>query len=101
MCSLCITSITNINARLSAGIGTRQVCSYSVQEMCLYVCVCVYLYLVRTARKGFYEGSLGQTGGHAVHVSRQRRCVLGTINTERLLSWVCVFRNTWGWGGGG
>lgn len=46
MCSLCITSITNINARLSAGKGTRQVFSYSVYMCAREVCVAVvYMYV--------------------------------------------------------
>lgn len=112
MCSLCITSITNINARLSAGKGTRQVFVQRVHVCkrgmcrCIYVCLCICaccvsvsdvcapVCLVRTARKGSYEGrggSLGQTGGSRdIRDTAKERCVLGTINTERLLSWVCL-----------
>jgi len=70
MCSLCITSITNINARLSAGGkggGQEYVCSLSVHMCrckCVYlVCVCVCVFLYKDSQKGFYENSLGQTGG--------------------------------------
>lgn len=48
MCSLCITSITNINARLSAGKGTRQVfvqrvhvCKRGMCRCRIYVCLCI------------------------------------------------------------
>lgn len=115
MCSLCITSITNINARLSAGKGTRQVfvqrvhvCKRGMCRCRIYVCLCICaccvsvsdvcacVCLVRTARKGSYEG---RRGGRVARTNRwtrdirdtaKERCVLGTINTERLLSWVCL-----------
>lgn len=106
MCSLCITSITNINARLSAGKGT------SVRTVCL----CVYVCVQKMSRR-MYMSMRVCTDVSLVYVivsckNSQKRILrgfartnrwtrdLGTINTERLLSWacVCVFRNTWGWG---
>lgn len=90
MCSLCITSITNSNARLSAGEGTRQVfalvcnvCRCRVNMSVL--CICVYF--VKRARRILYEDSLarGQTGGCDItlHGEKGRNALsLGTINTE-------------------
>lgn len=89
MCSLCITSITNINARLSAGgrgrtrISVRSVCTcVAVMCKCVHlVCICVP---VRTVRRIRYEDSLRQTWVDVIHAAQRRKCILslGTINTE-------------------
>lgn len=89
MCSLCITSITNINARLSAGEkggGQEYVCSLSV-HMCR--CKCVYLVCVyacsciRIVRQDSMR-IRSDKRVDVIHATRRRKCILslGTINTE-------------------
>lgn len=97
MCSLCITSITNINARLSAGKGTRQVfvqrvhvCKRGMCRCRIYVCLCICACCVsvsdvcacvscKDSQKrilrgaGGGGGSLGQTGGRVIYATRRRR----------------------------
>lgn len=67
MCSLCITSITNINARLSAGGRDKTSVRFSV-----HVCrcrvnmsvLCICAYFVKESQKDSIRGLVrGQTGG--------------------------------------
>lgn len=89
MCSLCITSITNINARLSAGgRGRTRISVRSVRICVAIVCVnvfilCVYACSCKGQSEGFYEDSLGQTGGCDTRdTAKEMHFSLGTINTE-------------------
>lgn len=69
MCSLCITSITNINARLSAGGRDKtsvrfsvHVCRCRVNMSVLRICV----YFVKRARRILYEDSFWEQTGMGV-----------------------------------
>lgn len=88
MCSLCITSITNINARLSAGKGTRQVFAL--------VCMCVAVVSVKYVRFAYHackesqqdsiRGFARRIGGEfdiTLHDERGEKCTLFRYNKYR------------------
>lgn len=62
----------------------------------MYVPVCVSC---KDSQKRILRGAAAAAGGGVARTNRwtrdirdtaKERCVLGTINTERLLSWVCL-----------
>lgn len=86
MCSLCITSITNINARLSAGKRTRQVfaqcAGVSLRRKCVNVSICVYISVFcKDSQKDSTRARSDKRVG-VIHATQRRKCALGTINIE-------------------